>query len=586
MNCIFSSCTDLPVSHGMCNDHTMLIQRIAHDVWPGLTSIDGMMASLGGNSVQLLMDTIVGRPDATLDDVTAALAAWASGVDPAALEAAVQAAVAAGLAASGGASPTQLQPLLDALSARPDSGAGTVEQVVAVMQAASDANTALYLLINTLAGKPGGGGTVADVEVALPAAMQAIVDAATAPLEARIASLESTMAAVLKAFNPPSATGNPSHIERFVNGVTDTIVRIDTDIAALRDGIGAVLAQKADVADLATVTQAANGYADGRIQLVFGVLDDSKADKADVAALDNRVTAIEAGAPAGSGGVDLTPVLNRIAAVETGKADKGDVDLLELQTTGAIEQLANEKAEKADVEPLLGYIQRIADLLAGDKTIGSTTLEQMVTGFKALLDAKADKTQLGVNAQGQVLATKMELDTGLGTKADKNGVAQFMEQQTAQWGNLATHLAQNVPTKDEVTEVDGKAEALAVDVQGIFDVFAEQTGGSLRQLQDFYTNLTAWIAGATATDADLAQFIVDLNDQTVGTVTSWFDQIVEELVRIDGDATWCRSQIRLLGEDAGNPVGEFLNLLNEIVGKLIEATGITPRHTLGTGGEQ
>lgn len=135
------------------------------------------MFRLNAVTVQHLMDTIAGKPGASLDDVAAALQLVAAGVNPAELQALVDAAV-------GG-----LQ------------GGGVVEAAVA---------------------------------------------AATAPLVARIDALESTLAAVLAAFNPPSATGDITHVSRFVNNVTAGFFKVDQDLADFRDGFGELVAAKAE----------------------------------------------------------------------------------------------------------------------------------------------------------------------------------------------------------------------------------------------------------------------------------------------------------------------------------------------------
>jgi|688.fasta_scaffold247316_1 hypothetical protein len=76
----------------------------------------------------------------------------------------------------------QVQPLLDLLAVKPGA---TVTDVEVVWQAVSDANTAIYSLINILAGKPGGGGTIADVATvfgSLGATIQQMLDTAIAAL--------------------------------------------------------------------------------------------------------------------------------------------------------------------------------------------------------------------------------------------------------------------------------------------------------------------------------------------------------------------------------------------------------------------
>lgn len=110
--------------------------------------------------------TIVGLDNAAVQAmIDAALAALPPGTDVAAVQALIDTAIAA--------IPDKVQPLLDVLSVSA-AGAGTVSGVQAMWQAVSDANTALYTLINNLAGKPTGGGTVNDVLPALQAAMTAI----------------------------------------------------------------------------------------------------------------------------------------------------------------------------------------------------------------------------------------------------------------------------------------------------------------------------------------------------------------------------------------------------------------------------
>jgi len=160
----------------MCNDHTMLLQRIAADMWPG-ASFDDLLAGVGGagSALQALIDAITGKPGATLPDVEAVIASL------------------------GGADFAAFQQLLDGLAGKPNA---TVAEAVAGALVTTSAMDLLNVITPDLANLV----TIVVDNMPITANLQKLIDelarkSGATPIEAANEVLSGIRAASMTAAN-------------------------------------------------------------------------------------------------------------------------------------------------------------------------------------------------------------------------------------------------------------------------------------------------------------------------------------------------------------------------------------------------